>query len=139
MYELTLSVTTNGSGNATAYTTHVVGAVHSVSINKGTLPVTADITVTAEDTGEVILGLTDITTNSVDHPRALAQDTAGANIAGEYEPVFVDGRIKVVVAQGGSSNTGTLYFTVEGAGESAADASRTRTVTDPSFPGGGSV
>jgi hypothetical protein len=118
---LTLAV--NASGAATVYSGRVTGRVLQMQyVPDATTPLDtgADLTITGEDTGVAILAVTNLGTAAVTMAPRQATVTV-ANAAALYaaggvavlEPVYLAGeRIKVVVAQGGTSKTGTLHILI---------------------------
>lgn len=112
------SITTNGSGAATAYTTDVLGGgfVESITIT-GSLDAGADLTITDDNTSAPVITLSN-TNSGTFRPRGATHDTAGA--ASLYaaggtavtDKIAVTGKIKVVVAQGGSAVSGTVTFII---------------------------
>jgi len=116
-----LTLTVNASGAATVYTAlPVTGRVlQLVYVPDGTNPLDtgADLTITGEDSGVAIATLTDSGTSAFTKvPRQATHGVTGSAALyaaagqGVLEPVIVAGeRIKVVVAQGGVSKTGTLH------------------------------
>jgi YD repeat-containing protein len=100
-----LTLVTDASGDAVAYTPHVLGRVLAVVYTKdGTTPFAngVDLTVTAEATAQAILALTDQNASGTFYPPWTGTRTVN-------EPVTVAGdRVKVVVAQGGDTKTGTV-------------------------------
>lgn len=109
------SLTTNASGDATGYTEAVTGRVLGIIYTIGTFAAGVDLTITAEATGEAILTLTNANSSANYYPRVGVHDSAGAAAlyaaAGTAvrEPVtVVNDRVKVVVAQGGDTKTGTV-------------------------------
>lgn len=119
----TLDLTVSAGGAATVYTPEPVnGRVLQLRyVPDGTSPLDtgADLTVTGEVTGVAIATLTDIGTSAFTKvPRQATHGVTGtalvyASTDAVAEPVYLAGeRIKVVVAQGGTSKIGTLYVTV---------------------------
>lgn len=107
-----VTLTTDASGNCTAYTSGTVrGFVYAIKYAAGTLANTADLVITGETTGVAIL--TDSPAASEwFYPRAFgsqATDGAAGTSPDHLVPVFHE-RIKIVVAQGGTSVTGTITF-----------------------------
>ena len=114
--------TCDGSGDATVYSEFVNGFLHSVFYDYADAATGADITVTEEDTGKALLtitnaGVADWTINPRDGVWPVANTGAGTAVAGNAttgglgvvgEKRSVNGRIKVVVAQGGAAGTGVL-------------------------------
>ena len=113
-------VTTDAAGAATAYTGKVTLAAQGLLwavyyVPDATVPLDtgADITITEEDTGKAILTITNLGTVAVEKvPRVQACDPTGAAITGVYDLAAVQGRIKIVVAQGGNAKAGTFYVYV---------------------------
>lgn len=113
MYREVVSVTTGSGGDATAYSSTVKGNVLAVKYDKLTFANGVDFTITTETTELNIWVDTNINASEAVYPRCLCQDLAGANLTGWYAPVPVAGeRIKIVIAQGGDTTTGTFTFIV---------------------------
>lgn len=120
-----VAVTTDGSGNATGYTGSVangpIRAVRYVPDGSAPLDTGADVTVTLETTGHGVLTQADIGTSAFSRfPRIGIHDAADGGavlfVAGG-EPVTdhiyaANERIKVVIANGGDTKSGTFIFTV---------------------------
>lgn len=112
-------ITTDSGGAFTGYTESVEGLLQRVQL---TLPVsaplanTSDFTITEEDSGVQLLAKTDVAAAFAAYPRAPTHDSAGAAALyaaagqGVLTPFPILGRIKIVVAQGGDTKTGTLIF-----------------------------
>lgn len=121
-----ISVTTNSSGDATAYTTDlqsatvgITGRVLSITIATNNLTAgAADYTFTVESTGEAILTRTNQTGTGTYYPRVAVHDSTGAATTydgthGVLEPVAMfNDRVKLVVAQGGNVLTALIYVVV---------------------------
>ena len=117
-----VTITTNASGAATVYLgSKLRGYLVALFYRPGTLDTGADLTVTAEDSGAPILTKVNLGTgNSWLYPRALPTNANSATgplgtVPSERIPLMKE-RIKVVVAQGGNTLTGTIeaiYETVE--------------------------
>lgn len=117
MTKRTFSVTTDGSGNYTSTDgTHVMGRVVAVEASISGLDATADTTISVTNTtsgvDKTLLTLTNSNANAHYDVRGLGSDNAGAS-SSEYVHPFVAGNLKVVVAQGGATNTGTVVVWVE--------------------------
>ena len=119
----TAAATTDASGDAEVYTSaDVRGRIHSVQyVPDGVAPfaATADVAVTGEDTALALLSQTDVSAAFTLFPRAPTHDTSGAAslyAAGgesvEDHLVVSQERVKIVVAQGGDTKSGTFYVTV---------------------------
>ena len=118
-----LTLTVNASGAATVNSGRVSGRVLQLRyVPDATNPLDtgADLTITGEDTGVAISTLTNIGTSALTSvPRQASHGVTGAAAlyaaggSGVLEPVYLAGeRIKVIVAQGGVSMTGTLHILI---------------------------
>lgn len=113
-----VAITTNGSGAGTGYTPPVTGRVLGIRYVKTDFADGIDFTVTVEDTGEAILTVSDVNASASFYPRPAVHDAAGAVL--EYvadfplgEPIAVAfDRIKIVVASGGDTKTGTFHVVI---------------------------
>ena len=106
----TVPFTTSAGGDATVYTPVVNGGVHTIRYVYVDAATGADFVVTTEVTNQPILTVTNAGTSSTQwQPRQAIHDAAAAAITGQYDYVsVVNERIKVVIAQGGDTKTGTL-------------------------------
>ncbi len=114
---VTIVVSAGGAG--TGYTGNVTGRVLAVVYAKTDYADGIDFVITAEDTGEAILTGTDVNSSQPFYPRVGVHDATGAArlyAAGGTavaEPVAVaNGRVKIVVAAGGVSKTGTFHVLI---------------------------
>jgi len=118
-----IDLTVNSSGAATVYTAQpVAGRVLQMRyVPHATTPLDtgAGLTVTGEETGLAIATLTSIGTSAFTKvPRQATHGVTGtalvyASTDAVAEPPYVAGeRIKVVVASGGTSKSGTLHILV---------------------------
>ena len=113
-------ILTDASGDATVYLEHGVnrklnGLLLSLKYAPGDLDTGADLTITGETSGVPILTVTDAGTSNVFYyPRALMNDVADATEgSGGTEIIPLrDDRIKVVVANGGDTKTGSIEATL---------------------------
>ncbi len=114
----TVEVTTDASGDATAYTGEVNGFLSQIRYVKTDFADTVDFTITSEDTGEMLWSESNVTASTTIAPRQATHGTDGSAslyaATGEpvEAPIAVRGRIKIVVAQGGNAKTGTFHFMV---------------------------
>lgn len=115
----TVVVTTAADGSATAYTEGAVnGRVLQVRYVKADFADGVDFTITSEATGETILAESDVNASATRAPRQATHSTAG--IAAESGTGFAvndhiaiaNDRIKIVVASGGNTKTGTFHFLI---------------------------
>ena len=117
----TVSITTDGSGDGTGYTERPVnGRISSIQYVKTDYADGVDITVTGETTGIGILIVSSMNASAVYAPRQpVHYSSTGAAITYDgtypaFDYVCLDGeRVKIVVAQGGDTKSGTFYVTVE--------------------------
>lgn len=119
---LTVSVTTDGSGNATAFSDVVTGRIISITYTKdGTNPYSSgvDFTITAEATGETIWAENDVNATATRAPRQATHTTAG--VASLYAAggtavtdhvVVASDRVKIVIGSGGAAKIGTFSILV---------------------------
>ena len=110
--EVSTAIETDGSGDATVYLgTRLRGRVHAIKYTPGTIATGGDLTITGETTLVPILVQANAGTSEVwFYPRAFPnQNTDGAAEADAREDIYVfKERIKVVVAQGGATKTGSI-------------------------------
>lgn len=112
---IAIPIESDAAGDGTAYSEVVQGLVEMVKVTLGTLANgAADLTITDEATGAAIVTLTNITDGLTVRPRGATHDVAGAAAlyaaAGTavLDKIPVNGRIKVVVAQGGNAKAGSV-------------------------------
>lgn len=115
----TVSLTTDGSGDATGYTPVVTGAVLAVIYTKdGGADAFAngvDFDVTLEATGEVVWDEDNVNSSKTVRPLAAAALTTGAaSTITELPIVACHDRVKVKVAQGGDTKVGSFTVVVGG-------------------------
>lgn len=114
-----VTVTTNSSGDGTGYAeVGSGGSVLGVRYVKNDYANGVDFVITDDTTGMAILTATDVNASATYYPRAQIHDTADGTVMtlnGTQKqvapvPVGAGGRIKVVVAQGGATKSGTFHF-----------------------------
>lgn len=114
----TVTLTVDASGDGTLYSTNLTGRVLELRYVVGTLASTTDLVITNEGTGAAILTASPSTTATWCPRQATCDVTGTASLyAAAGEPVedycwLANQRVKIVVAQGGVSTTGTLHITV---------------------------
>jgi hypothetical protein len=114
-------VTTDGSGDATAYSPHINGRIVSIAYVKTDFANGVDFTITAEDTAETIWAESNVDAAAVRHPRAATASTAGVaalyaaggTAVNDKIAISAD-RVKIVVASGGATKTGAFHITIDG-------------------------
>jgi len=113
-----VTITTDTSGDATAYVGPVHGRVLSVQYVKDDYTNGVDFVVTGEDTGTAIYTGTDVNASTTIYPRAGVHGLTGTALTydGTYtvnEAIGIAGeRIKIVVDEGGSAKSGTFHITL---------------------------
>lgn len=115
LQEVSTSIVTDGDGAATVYLgTKLRGRVHAIKYTAGTLENTTDLVITGKTTGVAILTDSPATSEWF-YPRAIpnknTDGTAFTNVAAEIH--VLNEQIKVVVAQGGDTKTGTITAYVD--------------------------
>ena len=112
-------VTVDADGDATAYSPVVTGPVRAIHYLKTDYAVGVDFTITSEATGQQLWVQVNQDASAVKCPRQPTHD--GVGVASLYaaggEPVedlilLANDRIKIVVAAGGVSKTGTFHFVI---------------------------
>lgn len=112
-----------GTATVTAYSPYLSGYIESIEyVKAGSNPYAdgVDFTITADETGESILALTDQNSSVVKRPRAATHSTAGvASVYASGGTAVNDrialsrDRVKIAIAQGGNGKTGTFVITVD--------------------------
>lgn len=117
--QVSISVTTNTDGDGTGYSEVVSGQISTVRYVKTDFADGSTMTMTLEATGETVLAETGINASATRAPRQPTHSTAGAaalyaaaGAAVNDRIVAFRDRIKVVVANGGNTKTGTFYVTL---------------------------
>lgn len=109
-----VTATTNSSGDATAYTDNIRGKIIAVKYTKassGSYADGVDFTITTEASLRNVWVDTNINATETVVPKELNDGTDGADLTGVYDHIRAfNERVKVVVASGGDTKTGT--FTV---------------------------
>lgn len=112
----TVTVTMDGSGDATAYTSDAVtGAVLSIAYAKTDYADGVDFTITTETTLQNLWVDTNVNASETVYPRCSVNGTDGAAALyaadglGVKDRIYAVGeRIKIVVASGGAAKVGTF-------------------------------
>lgn len=112
-------VTTDASGNATAYSPYLSGYIHEIHYIKTDFADGVDFTITAEATGETIWTQSDVNAAVVKAPRQATHSTVG--VAALYASggtaindrvALGRDRVKIVIAQGGNTKSGAFHIVV---------------------------
>ncbi len=117
--KFTVSLTTDASGDVTAYTPYLSGLVQQVIYTKTDFADGVDFTITVEGTGETVWTESNVNAAVAKLPRAATHSTAGVALlyaaggtAVSNQIAIGRDRIKCVIAQGGNAKTGTLTFLI---------------------------
>ncbi len=117
--KFTVSLTTDASGDVTAYTPYLSGLVQQVIYTKTDFADGVNFTITVEGTGETIWTETNVNAAVSKRPRAATHSTAGvvllyASGGTSVTDLIAIGRdrIKCVIAQGGNAKTGKMTFLI---------------------------
>jgi hypothetical protein len=123
MMRKVVSVTTDGSGDATAYTPPVNGEIESITYVKpgaGSYTDGVDFALTNEATGEVIWTGTNVNATVTVKPRkAVVTELQAAALYAAGGVAVLDkisiarARIKIVIAAGGATKTGAFHFNIK--------------------------
>lgn len=114
----TVSVTTDSSGNATAYSPVITGRILAIIYTKDTFAAGVDFTITVEATGEGLWTESNVNASKTVYPRVQVSDQVGSGVTYDgtneiYEPIAVaKDRVKIVVAQGGDTKAGSFDVVV---------------------------
>lgn len=108
---VSVTATTAADGSATAYTAAIRGKIIAVAYAKTDFTDGVDFTITTETTGQNVWVDTNVNASETVFPKMLNDDTAGADLTAIHDHVRVfNERVKIVIASGGDTKTGT--FTV---------------------------
>ena len=116
-----VTVTTDGSGDATAYLGDALvdgsmgpttGRVLSIIYEKTDFATGVDFTITTDVTGQNVWVETNVDASKTVNPSVETHDTSGVAASSRDYVMLADERLKIVVANGGSTKTGkfTLVF-----------------------------
>lgn len=115
-----VSVTTNGSGAATAYTPFLSGYINQIIYVKTDFADGVDFTITTNETGETLWTESNVNAAAAKLPRAACHSTAGVALLYAAGGTAVTDRIavardkvKIVIAQGGDTKTGEFIIVVD--------------------------
>lgn len=117
---VSVTVTTDAAGAATGVTEVVNGVVSAIEYTKVDFDNGSTMTVSQERSGETIWSESSVNASAIRRPRAATHSTAGAaalyaagGAAVNDKIAVVDSRIKVVIASGGNTKTGTFTVVLE--------------------------
>lgn len=113
-------VTTDASGDATAYSPYLSGKICSIHYVKTDFADGVDFTITADATGEGLWTESNVNASASRYPRAPTHSQAGvASLYAAGGTAVQDAirlsrdRVKIVVAQGGNAKSGAFTIVVE--------------------------
>lgn len=116
----TVDVTTAADGSATAYSILLTGKINAIYYVKNDFAAGVDFTITSEATGATLWTQSDVNASATVAPRQATHSTAGvaAVYAGGGSAVLdkialANDRIKIVIAQGGASKSGSFIIVME--------------------------
>ncbi|MCK1503868.1 hypothetical protein [Bradyrhizobium sp. 18] len=117
-----VTVTTDGSGNATAYSPRVSGEIHQIEyVKDGSNGYAAgvDFTITGEATGIGLWTQSDVNASAVVAPRQATHSQVGVaslyaagGTAVQARIGMSNDRVKIALAQGGASKVGVFHIVV---------------------------
>lgn len=115
----TLAITTDASGDATGFIDAGVGYLQAIIYTKTDFAAGVDFTITGEDSGLTLWTQVNVDASVTVQPRAATHSTAGVALVyaaadAVADRIFVAERIKIVVANGGVTKTGTFKAVVGG-------------------------
>ena len=111
LHKTSVDITTDSSGDATVYLgSNIRGYLVALKYTIGDIATTGDLTITGETSGTPILTVANATSDAYWYPRAPANkvaDNSAITDSAELIPIVRE-RIKVVVAQGGATKSGSI-------------------------------
>lgn len=112
----TVELTTDAAGAATGYTPVLTGAVLAIAYVKTDFADGVDFTITSEATGESLWTDTNVNASETVHPVAPANlgSSGAASTLTEVPIVLANDRVKIVVASGGDTKSGSFIITTGG-------------------------
>lgn len=115
-----VAVTTAADGTATAYSQVLTGKLSQIRYVKTDFDAGVDFTITAEATGETLWAESDVNASTTRAPRQPIHGTNGVaalyaagGLAVNDKIALATDRIKIVIAQGGDTKTGTFHIVME--------------------------
>lgn len=117
LYKTSTAIDTDSSGAATVYLgSRIRGRLVAIKYAPGTLDTGADLTITGETSGIPIMTKSNAgTSDAFFYPRAIPNKVADGSAFTDVPEMIplVNERIKVVVAQGGNTKSGTIEATID--------------------------
>ena len=116
-----VTVTVDADGDGIAYTPRISGVLVSIRYVKTSYDDGVDFVITGETSTQTLWSEEDVTASATRYPRGPSHSTVGVGVAyaalGEAvnDLIVLDNeRVKIVVAEGGDTTTGTFHVTVAG-------------------------
>lgn len=116
----TVTLTTDATGAATGYTPVVSGLLSQIRYVKNDFADGVDFTITSEVTGETLWSQNDVNASATVAPRQPTHSTAGVaslyaagGTAVNDKIAICNDRIKIVIAAGGDTKSGTFYIVLQ--------------------------
>ena len=107
-------VTTDSSGDATAYTDQITGKLVNVHYTKIDYAAGVDFAITVNDTGQGIWSQDNQNATISEAPLQPMHDNAGAADADQMDHIYLlNHKIKIVIDEGGDAKVGTSDFIYE--------------------------
>lgn len=117
---LSATITTDSSGNATAYIGPLSGYLNQIRYIKTDFADGVDFTVTSENTGQTLWGENDVNAAAQRQPRMPTHSTAGVaalyasgGVAVNDRIALANDRIKIVIGSGGNTKSGQFEVIVD--------------------------
>lgn len=113
-----VTVTTDGSQNASKDTSRIRGYVEAIEYVKNNYTDGVDFTITAKNSGENIWTQVNVNASVKVRPRSATHTTAGVGATYDgtravLDRIAIDDEINIALAQGGAAKTGTFIITVD--------------------------
>lgn len=115
-----IAVTTASDGSATAYSPYLSGYIQDIQYEKTDFADGVDFTITAEAYGRTLWAENDVNAAAIRAPRQPTHTTAGVaslyasgGTAVNDKIALSRDRVKVVIASGGATKTGTFIVMVD--------------------------
>ena len=110
-----VAVTTDSSGDATAYTSASInGAIFAVEYDKTDFADGVDFTITGETSGAGVWTESDVNAADIARPTILVQDQVNVDTTQRDFVRLFNERLKIVVGSGGDTKTGVFLVRHEG-------------------------
>lgn len=120
MKRFAVSVTTASDGTATAYSPRLSGKIHQIEYVKTDFADGVDFTIEGEATGVDLWAESNVNASAVRAPRQPTHSQAGVaslfaagGTAVQDRVALAHDRVKITIAQGGATKTGTFHILVD--------------------------